>query len=390
MRVDRGLLRRPQRIGHALVIEGHAARVHGPSNPLRYAHGDEYRDVAELQRIVGQLAGKPVTMRHPDGLIMFGAAAQVVGRVDSAWIDGDHIAVRLRVDNAEAIADIESGTKELSLGYATTVGDDGFQRDTDVDHMAIVPTARCGGTCALRVDGAEAEACACRHQIDHRKSASEGVRMADDKEMSTDEQLRFLKAKTEELQLRVDSLDADAKTQKGRADSLEQQLDVAKNDLEGERARHKKAVELAEGEEIKKLIARADAAETDLAKFRESIPTLINARAELLVRARTVLGTKCRFDASAPDRTIEGAIIKHFEPTFRFDGLSDAQVKSRADALYESRMANAESLTRASEVLATPKGEARIDSKDVRAKAWREQATNPNAYRAVFGVGEEA
>lgn len=152
VRFDRGQLQRPWRKGSALVIEGIAARVHKPGDPLRYAHGDEYRDLAELERIVSQLPGKPVVLPHPPKLIKRGAKPRVVGRVDAAWLDGELAAVRLTIMDGDAIAAVESGTKQLSLGYEVSLDAAGYQRDTDVDHTAIIPAARCGDACSLRTD----------------------------------------------------------------------------------------------------------------------------------------------------------------------------------------------------------------------------------------------
>ncbi len=120
--------------------------------------GTERRDAAELRKIVSQLVGKPVTMSHPPGLIANGARADVVGKVVKSWIDGDFAVAEFRVDEIHALSAIKSGVRELSLGYSTDADSNGFQRNTRVDHLALVHRARCGSACSIRVD------CACsRH-----------------------------------------------------------------------------------------------------------------------------------------------------------------------------------------------------------------------------------
>lgn len=152
LRFDRGPLAKPVRDGRTLTIEGHAARVHGDGDPLVYGDGPEYRDRDELRRIVSQLRGVPVTLDHARGLVRDGAPAKVVGRVDNAWLDGDHAAVSITITDPEGIDAIEAGTKELSLGYETHLDASRYQRSTVVDHLAIVDRARCGASCSLRTD----------------------------------------------------------------------------------------------------------------------------------------------------------------------------------------------------------------------------------------------
>src|SRR5688572_14735494 len=86
-RTDRGsVLARPTRTVEGTVFEGRVART-GDHN---YPWGVERRDQVELEKIVRQLTGAPVTLTHPQGMIRAGARAKVIGRVLSARVDGDH------------------------------------------------------------------------------------------------------------------------------------------------------------------------------------------------------------------------------------------------------------------------------------------------------------
>lgn len=150
----------------AKVYEGVAARTHKPGDALQYKSGEEYRDVDELRSIVEQLnQTKPFLLLHPrDGkLLRDGGDGHRIGKVTSARLDGDQAVVSVSVDDPTGAAAIHAGTHELSLGYACRLDSNRYQRGTYVDHLSLVPGARCGPQCALRTDcgcdaGAEADA----------------------------------------------------------------------------------------------------------------------------------------------------------------------------------------------------------------------------------------
>lgn len=142
------------------VYEGRVARIHPQDDPLRYPWGSECRDAAGLQQICDQLQSpKPFTLLHPDDLISRGASADVVGTVLTAWMDGDYCVARILVTNPRGVTAIQDGVHELSLGYTSRLDEEGNQRDIRVDHLALVPVARCGPTCSLRTDCAGPCAC---------------------------------------------------------------------------------------------------------------------------------------------------------------------------------------------------------------------------------------
>lgn len=146
LRHDTGTLASPVRVGRSMVYEGRVARTGAHD----YGNRIERRDESELRKIVAQLAGIPVVLGHPtEGLV--GANTRVIGVVERAWIDDSHAAATIRIDDADTIAAIEAGTKELSLGYTVDMAGEN-QINTRLDHLAIVDTARCGSSCSLRVD----------------------------------------------------------------------------------------------------------------------------------------------------------------------------------------------------------------------------------------------
>lgn len=139
-----------------VLYEGTVARAHGPGDPLTYEEGDEYRTVEELHRMVAQMPGTPITLNHPSTMIREGGKATIVGKITSARVDGDRAVARMRIHDPDARAAIVGGVRQLSLGYLARLDARRYQIDTSIDHMALVPRARCGATCSIsgRLDSA--------------------------------------------------------------------------------------------------------------------------------------------------------------------------------------------------------------------------------------------
>lgn len=145
----------------ARIFEGRVARIHEPGDALEYSWGKEYRDAAELKSVCEQLRGKTFVLNHPNGdaanahgMVTLGAQHVAIGTIIDARVDGEHAIAKIAVTSMDGIVAIDSGTHELSLGYQCVTDEDGYQRKTVIDHLALVPKARCGGTCALRADAA--------------------------------------------------------------------------------------------------------------------------------------------------------------------------------------------------------------------------------------------
>jgi hypothetical protein len=135
---------------NARIYEGRAARIHGPGDPLRYSWGDAFRDAEGLDEIHQQLSSDvPVTLLHPPGMLMDGFKGRIVGGVVSSRRDGDHVVAKFYVTEPAAHDAIRNGMHELSLGYKSAYDAKSYQRKIRVDHLALVPKARCGPTCSL-------------------------------------------------------------------------------------------------------------------------------------------------------------------------------------------------------------------------------------------------
>ncbi len=159
LRLDRGTLQskiKPR------LIEGKVARLHAPGDGLQYLDGPEHRDISELQKIVDQLTGLRVVtyaetdsenpLGHPNGLLADGTDYHEIGMVMGGRIEGDHAVASIYIHDVGALKAIEDGTRELSLGYRCTLDEQKYQRNIQLDHLSVVPRARCGASCALKTD----------------------------------------------------------------------------------------------------------------------------------------------------------------------------------------------------------------------------------------------
>jgi hypothetical protein len=154
IKTDRGQLSPPIA---ATIYEGRVARTHAPGDALIYGTGPEHRDTDELGNVVNQLPGLKIYIGHPAKYPAAKSGAKVVGTVESGRLDDDTAVARVIITDSEALALIQAGTHELSLGYQCTLDGDRYQRGIKLDHLAIVERARCGPTCALRTDAMTVE-----------------------------------------------------------------------------------------------------------------------------------------------------------------------------------------------------------------------------------------
>lgn len=140
------------------------ARVHSPGDGLEYKSGPEHRDADELAELVKQLPGKLVYFKHPSTFPAISSGQKSIGVIMSARMDDGHAVAQVAITDPATINALRAGIRELSLGYTCDLDENKYQRNTHVDHLAIVPVARCGSTCALRTD--ERKDCDCQENTD--------------------------------------------------------------------------------------------------------------------------------------------------------------------------------------------------------------------------------
>jgi hypothetical protein len=380
-RSDRGGLAAPV---SAKIFEGRVGRTHGPGDPLYYGPDDlEYRDQSEVERIAAQLPGLKFTLLHPEGMLKDGSPAKIVGHVIEGRVDGNHAVARILITDDAALAAIEDGMHELSLGYSAKLDGDRYQREITLDHLALVPRARCGASCALRVDsmGESVGECTCptvKVEVEVKQCAceSEAEVEAPEAEMpgmdsacpcknramlytlpqmtvasaNTNEDLGKNQAKEfvmDELKAQLSAALADAAAQKARADQAEAdaaeqkiRADLAESNaradaaslqtqVDAEKARAD-AADLAAQAAVEK--ARADADAAEVAKFDAAV----TARVDALTSACAVLGHlddegKPVDRSKMSNRDIKIAIIKHVDGD---DMIAEDAVEAFVDGMY--------------------------------------------------------
>lgn len=254
----------------------------------------------------------PVTDGHPDSIVNADNARQLaIGQTgETIRVDGRHVIASLNVTHADGIASMDSGRKELSLGYTVDlVKEDGVyngerytHRQTNIkyNHLALVDRARAGAMARINMDGA-----AVLTQADPEKNM---------------------------VKVKLDGLEYEAAPEVAKA-------------MEKETARADAAVaqvQLAVSEKDK-LQARMDALQAEHDKLKlertdEAIREAAKARVELVSKAARVVDG----DLSAlSDREVMEKVIAAKHDGVNLDGKSMDYIVARFDAVIDSLPAKA-------------------------------------------------
>jgi hypothetical protein len=343
------------RRGATTTFTATVARTHDRRDALQYEWGAEYRDTAELQRIVDQLPGLPIVAPptapygHPAGLLLDNVPHRVIGRIDSAKLENDRAVVEMTVHDAAAIAAIDGGITEVSLGYqaATSMG---FQRHTRVDHLAIVPKGNCGAACSItaRVD-------ACCDACEKTKPCMAQTPMHNsglgDTIMDKDELIRQLNAQLAEVTTRADAATTELAAASARFDHASGEASQLKKDLEEANARIAANDAAVQTEAVKQVTTKLDEATAKIARFDELFVDRVEKRVVLERKAEIVLGPEASKFRGLTDRMVRTLVIKHLDASADVsDTISDGHLEGRFDVLTERRAATARSIARVSEV----------------------------------------
>lgn len=143
---------------------------------FRYRNADgterlELRHPSDVltQDSLNSLKQIPLTLDHPPELVNADNVKDyAIGYTgDDVQVDGGNITVNFTVTNADAIAVIKSGKRELSLGYRLDLtpeagsydGAEYTHRQTNVtyNHLAVVAKARAGAEARIHLDGASVQ-----------------------------------------------------------------------------------------------------------------------------------------------------------------------------------------------------------------------------------------
>lgn len=136
------------------------------------ADGSEVREYRSAEEVfhadsLASLSAAPVTRLHPSRPVDAKSfRSVVVGHVgDEVKQDGDKVAATVHVQDADAIAAVEAGMRQVSCGYTCDIEEtagvtesgeryDRAQRSIRYNHVALVPVGRAGSEVALRLDAA--------------------------------------------------------------------------------------------------------------------------------------------------------------------------------------------------------------------------------------------
>lgn len=143
------------RTGEMLYADGEVPIESSPDKLIRVS-----REAADIfsEATIASCLGKPVTIDHPDEFVdpvnygQLGKGVMLNVRRGSG-IEDDLLLADLLVTDRAAIAAINDGIEEVSLGYEADYEQvspgRGVQRNIIVNHVALVARGRCGPRCAI-------------------------------------------------------------------------------------------------------------------------------------------------------------------------------------------------------------------------------------------------
>jgi hypothetical protein len=312
----------------------------------------------------------PITNDHPATQLIDAQNADTlqIGQTgETVNVDGRYVLSTLNITHKDGIAAIDSGRKELSLGYKSQViKEDGVyngerydHRQTNIryNHLAIVDRARAGAMARINLDSGDAI------QVENQpQTRSDGM------ENLVTVNLDGLEYKASpEVLKHIKRLDAD--------------LEKEKKDNEGEKSKYdemkKKFDELsAERDSLKEKMDEMKSKNNDSA-IREAAKTRVDLerKASRLLDSDTI----AKLD-SLDDLDIMKAAIARKSPKAVLDGKSEDYIKARFDAaiedLGEQRSdANAHATTQTTTVQdgVVSLAKARADALDAMTNAWNKK-----------------
>lgn len=321
------------------------------------------------------LSGAPFTLRHPPEMITpKNVSKYQKGHVlESIRQDGDKVACSVIISDADAIAAVEAGMREVSCGYHADIFDeagvfqgqpyDVVQRNIRYNHLAATDKGRAGPEVRIRLDAADAV-------------------MEQDQSTTTKEE------KTEMEKINIGGkefeVSKDAKTaiesEQVKAKETATKLDAAHTEVSTLKKTNEDLVrsnsDLTKSNET--VQAKLDTATDDLKKRTDS--TADEGKVRELVKSRVALEkvasialTKEKSEKldSMSDAEIRKAVIMADSPAAVLDGKSDVYIETRFDAIAEKVRSRADfnaGIGRAITANDVRKDEKEPDSSSARAK----------------------
>jgi hypothetical protein len=372
----------------------------------------ELRLPEEVRASLPSFALQPLTNNHPPQMVTPDNAKRfVAGAVGEATMDGDWVAAPLTIYDAAAIAAVEGGRAQLSVGYSCRLEDmsgtwqgqhyDGVQRDIVVNHVAIVDLARAGSEARIRLDAGDAIAGAISDSHNH-------VLVSQLADTATTETMTMpIKMKLDGFEIEVQSANDQAVIQRAldaaRKQGEEHATTKAQADVEKLKADSLKERDALQGKfdtldaKVKADAAatiKLDGAEITMADFADeakreaflagAIAKAATARTALVIEARKHLGDKEKLDGKS-DFEVKKMVVLKLNKTAKLDGKSEDYVQACYDTAIEGAASNRVSPIDAARAgataptLVTVQNDAAPNSaEDARQASWkRAMAANP-------------
>lgn len=323
-RLDNGFLRAPARLSRVGVFT--YAKADGTT--IR-----ELRTPEEVfaQDAIDSFALVPLTDDHPSEPVTADNAKRLsVGSVGEPKQDGKFLSATIMVTDSAVVEKINSGKQELSCGYfcdlepaapgalwldaetGQSIPYNFIQRNIRGNHVAVVAKGRAGAEVRVQLDSADAI------QID--------------------------------VEPKEDTMTTEIKTEEVKADAAPVAETVA-TPAEVAPA----IIEVDFKAELEKATARADAAESQVAKLQaelaqatslETLQALVNARVELENKARGVVGKDAKFDG-LDAQAIKKQVILKIDADMPIEGKSADYVDAAFDTITRIAPKNVNPVTQA-------------------------------------------
>lgn len=217
------------------------------------ADGTERRELRHPSEVLSQesldsLKQIPITLDHPSELVNSdNVSALAVGYTgDDVKVDGNNITVNFTVTHADAIAAIEGGKRELSLGYKLDLipevgnydGQEYTHKQVSVtyNHLAIVAKARAGAEARIHLDGASVLITADSRQEHHMSEKQMAAVNLDgityDAAPEVAKALTKETARADEAEQKAVNADKSREDMEKERDGLQAKLDAVKEEID--------------------------------------------------------------------------------------------------------------------------------------------------------------
>lgn len=330
------------------------------------AEGNEWGELRLAEHVFAEDALEsfqlvPLTDDHPEDMV----DAESIGDVQRGHLgsnvrpneEGTHVVADMLITAPELIKKIQGGKTELSCGYEAVVLDesgttedgvsyDAVQTEIRGNHLAVVDQARGGPTCRLLFDAVGVTSAV---RPDNREGGPTETktptpkettmlvkRNKDGKLMIGETEFEVPDAVAAAFEAMSQKLEGDAKAK----DEEGEEQDAQAKDMEGEEAKDMEGEEEQDAKDAKdtqdsaKVLARLQAKIDVLEGQLAQSSTKIDARVNLVTRAKEILGPDTKTDGVG-DIALKKAVVGSVMPNLKAK-VDSSKSADYVDAMYEA------------------------------------------------------